>query len=64
MKKLKWTVEFWPNVVYKGIKAHDEEEALRVALDKNIDNWPGLSEVTSNGAEFKVWVREEAVGDD
>ena len=59
---INYAVEFWPGVIFQ-VSARDEEEALFSALKQyrhgeGKDSWPGASEHTSEGLDFKVWVRK------
>ena len=55
-----YVVEFWPGVIFQ-VSAQDEEKAIFMALDQHREDtggWPGGSEFTSNGLDFKAWVRK------
>ena len=52
-----YTVEFWPGKVVKIDDANDEDDALFKAIEK-LGFWPGGSESTAHGEQFKVWVRK------
>jgi len=53
-----YEVEFYglPVVRVEDENVETEEEAIRYAMFGH--DWPGYSENTPQGVEFKVWVRE------
>lgn len=52
----KYIVEFWPGKLIE-VEASDEDDALFRAIEQ-VGCWPGGSESTSNGDQYRVWVRE------